>query len=303
VLFSKDPNDYRVDRFYNPPPRPPALFAAPRGGRLHRGWKLTAVAFRIMRRDRTLIALTAISAVTSVALLLAFFLVGGLLDDGYRWRGTQLLWLFAFAWPGSFLAAFENVALAAAAGAALDGKPLTLGQALGFPLRRIRAVLAWSLLNAAVIVAIEGVAARIPFGGRVLARLGDVGWSLASLFAIPILVLEGLGPLQAVRRSAQLARERWGEAITGSVAITLWAGIPAALGLLAVVVGLDLHDVAVRVALVSGGVALVALAGGVAQAAQGVFDVALYRYAIDPEDAAVGAFPTADLAAAPSGLR
>src|SRR2546428_532338 len=43
-----------------------------------------------------------------------------------------------------------------------------------------------------------------------VSRVLGYGWPLATLFVLPTMVIEGLGPLRAFRRSRALLRERWG---------------------------------------------------------------------------------------------
>jgi hypothetical protein len=56
-------------------------------------------------------------------------------------------------------------------------------------------------------------------------HVAGYGWSLASLFAIPILALEDCSPVDCLKRSAGLVRERWGEGIAGGIIITAWTTI------------------------------------------------------------------------------
>jgi hypothetical protein len=275
-------------------------------GRFARSWRLTKVAWAVIRGDRTLLALAAITGVATAALLTAYFWCAGLLDDpGSRSRWTLFVWLVAFLWPFAFVATFTGTALAAAGAAALDGgRRLTLGEALLVPVRRIRAVLGWSLLSAGVGLVLQGLADRIPFGGRVIAWFGGVAWELATLFAVPLLVLEDAGPLRAARRSGELIRERWGEALGGTVTISAWAAIPGLVGG-ALIGGAAVSHGAARLVLAACAIAVFAAVIGLTSATRELFGVALYRYAIDPATAtaAGGAFPVADLADPPARKR
>jgi Family of unknown function (DUF6159) len=67
---------------------------------------------------------------------------------------------------------------------------------------------------------IEQIASRLPAGGSIVARIAGYGWSLASLFAIPILALDDCSPVDCLKRSAGLVKERWGEGIAGGIIIT-----------------------------------------------------------------------------------
>ena len=128
---------------------------------------------------------------------------------------------------------------------------------------------------------LEQIASRLPFGGSIVVRLVGVGWSLASLFAIPVLALEECSAPQCLRRSARVVKERWGESIGGNVMISAWTvlvTIPSAV-VFAVALGATWRDPAARDMVIFAGVlALVAIIAVTAVVRQ-TFAVALYRYA------------------------
>src|SRR5262249_21778270 len=49
-------------------------------------------------------------------------------------------------------------------------------------------------------------------GGLVLGLLG-LTWAVATYFVLPILVVEGTGPVAAIKRSSAVLRKTWGEGI------------------------------------------------------------------------------------------
>lgn len=55
--------------------------------------------------------------------------------------------------------------------------------------------------------------------GEIAGRVLAVGWSLITFLAVPVIALEGAGPLATLKRSASLFRSRWGQQVTGNVAI------------------------------------------------------------------------------------
>ena len=112
-------------------------------------------------------------------------------------------------------------------------------------------------------------------------RLDGLAWSLATLFAIPILALEDCTAPECLKRSAKVVKDRWGEGVSGSVIITGWVilatlplGIVFALAIAATSAAHALQ-VALIVAAALTLVAIVAIQGVVRQ----TFAVALYRYA------------------------
>ena len=99
---------------------------------------------------------------------------------------------------------------------------------------------------------------------------------------MPILALEGLGPLEALGRSTSLFRQKWGEQLVGTASIgvlfALLGTIPALVLLFA---GLSSGSTAVAVVCIVVAVLVAVAAGVLGSAARAVFSVALYRYAAD----------------------
>jgi Family of unknown function (DUF6159) len=264
-------------------------------GRIARSWRLTRAAWGVVRTDRALLILAALSGLLSVASIALIFLLGGFFHDGRFSEGHFALVALILAYPLMFVSVFLNTAIAAAAAAALDGRRLSLGQALAVPAGRIGRVALWALIAAGVGVLLEQLASRLPLGGSIATRLVGVAWSLASLFAIPILALEDCSAPECLRRSAHVVKERWGEGISGSVMITAWMVIvivPVAL-VLGIGLGASHGEPAVRDAVIALAVlaflAIIAIGAVVRQ----TFAVALYRYATT--SSAQGPFEQRDL--------
>jgi hypothetical protein len=235
----------------------------------------------VVRRDRALLTLAALSAVLGVAGVAVIFGASGLFAGGDFSRGRLALTSLAVAYPFMFLSVFVNTAIAAAAAAAMEGRHLSIREALAVPARRIGTVAVWALIAAGVGVVLEQIASRLPLGGSIVVRLVGVGWSLVSLFAIPILALEECSAPQCLKRSAGVVKERWGEGISGSVMITAWTvliTIPL-IGVAVVGIGAGLGEPAVRDGVLIVTVLAFVAIGAIAAAVRQTFAVALYRYA------------------------
>jgi hypothetical protein len=275
-------------------------YLAPAGeSRTARSWRLTRTAFALLRRDRTMAIVALLGAAFTIAATLAIFALAGWLHDPGR-EGHLLLVYAIFSWPMTFVATFLNVALAAAADARLDGRRLTVGEALGVAVARIGPIAGWSLLATGVGILLQQLAERVPVGGRIASWLLGVAWGLVTFFAIPLLALEGCSPTTTVRRSSRLIRERWGEGVGGTVLIGAWATPLLAVGGALVGVGANAHG-QTRVGVLTVGLGVIFAAIALITAARQVFAVALYRYATD--GTARGGFAETDLRAPFSARR
>ena len=144
--------------------------------------------------------------------------------------GAALLWLprtlgaKALGLPATLLALYlvssagvlATTALVLAANDQLDGHHPSVRTALGGALRRWRLVLAWSGVAATAGLVLRAIENSVPARailGRLTDVVGDTAWTAASFFAVPVMVSEGLGPLAALRRSTQLMRSDWAQAL------------------------------------------------------------------------------------------
>jgi Family of unknown function (DUF6159) len=264
-------------------------------GRLARSWRLTKASWQVVRDDRSLLALGGLSVIVGGIGLALIFILSGSFHHGHLKEDQIALFALILAYPLTFLSVFLNTAIAAAAAAALEGRRLTVGQALAVPMRRIGAVAVWALIAAVVGVVLEQLASRLPLGGSIAARLVGVGWALASLFAVPILALDGCSAPEALKRSAHVVKKRWGEGIGGTVIIGAWMGL-AMLGVIVVfaIGAAAANDVpAVRDAIIVVGVLALAAVVALQLLVRQTFAVALYRYATTGE--ASGPFAPGDL--------
>lgn len=261
-------------------------------GRVSRGWRLTQVAWALIRADRTMLVLAVAGIVSSLVLLAIVFLLVVAASDS---SSGQFGLAFAVAlYPSTLASVFFNVALAGAASAAFDGERLSAREALRIAWGKRRRIAGWALISVLVGMLIDQIASRVPGGGRIVAWFAGAAWGLATMFVVPILALEGVGPVEALGRSSRLVKRRWGEGITGRVAIGAWSVIAVVPLAFALAIGgalLRQHPETGVVLIALSVVGLFAVIAAVA-ATQQVFTVALYRYAID---APIGGFAASDL--------
>jgi hypothetical protein len=152
----------------------------------------------------------------------------------------------------------------------------------------------WTLLTCTVGAVLRTIEQYVPLGGKIAVAIIDLSWSLATLFAVPVLAYEGVGPRATFSHSAAIFKARWGTQIAGSVGIGLS-------GLLLYMPALVLFVLAVSAG-GTAGLGLLVLAGsalfaGIAvQATLGqIFRVFVYRSAVGLRT--TGPFAPADLQA------
>lgn len=180
----------------------------------------------------------------------------------------------------TLVATYFAVALAAASAEVLDGRDATVRGGTAVASQHLGAIAGWALILATVNLVLQALRERAGILGNILLGAATVAWGLATFLVVPILALEGVGPLQALDRSASLFRQKWGEQLVGAASIGL---LFALLGTVPAVVlmflGFASGSTEILIALIVVAVLVAIAAGVLGSAAKAVFAVALYRYA------------------------
>ena len=264
-------------------------------GRIRRGWELTKKSWGVLRAHRSLIRFPLYGGVAAIALTIIVMGPGlYLIDDGELAPGAPLVVLGVYLL--AFVGTYFGVALAAAADLIFRGEEASVGDGMAVARSRLPQIAGWSALAATVGVVLGVLENQGGVLGSVVARVLNVGWTLVTFLAVPVIAIEGTSGFATLRRSGAIFKERWGQQITGNLAIGgavfLLGMLPA---ILLVVAGVALWSTSGfgGAILVAVGVILFTIAALISQALSGIFGVALYRYATQGE--ALGGFTPAEL--------
>ena len=136
--------------------------------------------------------------------------------NGFPWR---MLWLLAIYLVSMFLATFFNVAFYSEIIAALNGRGVSFRRGIITARSRLSSILAWSLLAGLVGWIIRTIEERLPLVGRIATGLLGMTWSIAAVFAIPVIIQEQpmRNPVKILRQSAMTLKRTWGEGLIGYV--------------------------------------------------------------------------------------
>ena len=181
----------------------------------------------------------------------------------------------------SIMVIAAGVGLAGLVADSLDSRPVTPADGWRVIKRRRRSIAGWAVVDLALGIPSRTIGSwSVNLLGLVLIGLG---WSLVSFFAIPEIALVGDSPRATARRSLQLVRSGWGDAVSSTVYLWVRAmvtfGAPAAVATAAGVLLIRADHVVIGGALFAVGVSGLALAYLLAQAARSVLTVVLYRHA------------------------
>jgi hypothetical protein len=259
-------------------------------GRFGRSWELVKLCWGVLRQDKELVVFPIVSAV-AVLLVTASFIVPGVFsgywesvtsNGGMPASGWALLVLFYLV--QYFVIIFFNAALVSAATIRLTGGDPTLADGLRGAWSHIGSILGWAAIAATVGLVLQALRERGGFAGAIVAALGGMAWNIITFLVVPVLVVEGVNPIEAIKRSASLLKKTWGEQIIGSAGIGLVFGL---LGLAIAAAGILLGVVVINAGVTSAGVAIivvtvlaVVVVAMLSATLHGIYSAALYQYAV-----------------------
>lgn len=271
--------------------------------RLSNSWKLVKASAAVLRADRELLIFPVCSAGLSLLVVFTFAVPAWLSgvfhpgpDGAFSMSAEAYLLAFLFYVAQYFVIFFCNTALVGAAMIRLRGGDPTVADGFAIAASRTRDILGYAILAATVGMVLRAISERSGLLGRLVVGFVGLAWNLATFLVVPVLVVEDVGPIEAVRQSAEYLKNTWGEQIVGNVGIGLVFGVislvPIAAGVLVFAAAIRLQSSVLAIGAVSGvALALVAL-GLVSSALSGIYAAALYRYAAEGE---TGAFFTTDM--------
>ncbi|HEY8583509.1 MAG TPA: DUF6159 family protein [Capillimicrobium sp.] len=273
-------------------------------GRFGRGWRLAQDSWKVLRSDRSLAVFPIVGFLAGAAALVLILAPGvGIAAAVDGWWPLIPFGIVAL-YAATFATIYCGVGLAAASAKVMAGGDATLSDGLAAARERRGLIAKWALVQTTVGLVLNALQALADSDNALVRLIGTlivsaigIAWSIASFFVIPVLAFENVGPKEALKRSASIVKERWGEGVVGSASI---GGIVFLLGMVpagaVIAAGIFLVGGPAGIAIaVVGGIALLA-AMVVGNALSSIFRVALYRYATTEETWAGFAAP--DLAAA-----
>ena len=202
--------------------------------RMRHGWELTKKSWGVVRSHPGLIRLPicgGVLALLSAAIIAgpgAYLLSRDQESTAATVGGVALVAVGAYL--ASFFVIYFNVALAAAADQALRGQRPDLRAAGRVARSRIGVIAAWAAVSAVVSAFFALLRDKGGVIGSIGAGIGAAIWGLITFMVIPVLAFERIGPFGAIKRSATLFRQRWGQQVTGNVVIGGVAGLVVLLG-------------------------------------------------------------------------
>lgn len=268
-----------------------------------RSWLITKLSFSVINKDRELIWFALLAFIFSTLFSIAMIfpsIVPALMEGGFSQETLevyQYVIIFVTYFGLAFIATFFNVCVVYTTKIRFEGGDATFGESLRFAFSRLGIIFQWSLLSATVgllLRILQNAASRLGKVGEIVANilisLLGMAWSIMTIFIVPVLVYEGVGPMDAIKKSIQVIKKTWGESLIRAIGLGLVQFLVSAL---VIVVGIALtialanaFDTVGAVIGISIGALLLLLTALIFSVANMVFNTALYVYANNNQVAA-----------------
>ncbi len=268
--------------------------------KLQSGWGLFRQSWSVLWNDKQLLLFPLLSSAALLLVLLTFAVPMAVLVDwaslsrqmessGSSARANVRLELWHYAVLGAFyfvnffVITFFNVGLVSCAISKFRGGDARLATGVRAAVSLLPQILAWSLVAASVGVILKAIEERAGLIGTFVIRLIGMAWAVATFFVVPVLVVERVGPIEAVKRSVTVLRKTWGESLAVNLGIGAVSGLLAMVGLLPLVAGgaVSVGMGIVWPVLIGGAVTVLAILAIslVSSALKGIVLAATYEYA------------------------
>ena len=238
-------------------------------------------------RDTSILVFPILSTFAALVVLVPFFVANRMAFEVPRGGHVTLppaLYgqIFLLYLVASFVIVFSNSAMVACASLCLSGGTPTVADGFDAALRSLPRIILWSMIAGTVGFLLSMVRRRDDgIANQIVTSIIGVAWTVATYFIIPVIILEGCDIFTAFKRSAELFKRQWGEAVVGNVGfgvffVPFWIA-PVVLVVLGELAGV-LPGTALIPAVVVCGIYWVIL-GAVQSALQEIFVVVAYQHA------------------------
>lgn len=271
-----------------------------------RSWKqskaVTSQAWGVIKDNPYMLAFPVVSGILAI---IAFIIIGGIGVAALGWSQVNadatsgevstgslvvgVVVLFIAAYVATLITQTFMGGLVKCADEELQGRDSSFGAGLSASVRRLPALMGWALIETIVgwiISAVQGNGANdnilVTILRAILASLMAVAWTIITFFVLPLIILRGKGPLQAIKESVKLIRATWGMQVAGGLRIGGIIGLIAVLPAILVTIAGGFIAIAgtpaLGVPIATLGVIVIIAASVLINAMKAIFSVALLHY-------------------------
>jgi hypothetical protein len=251
-------------------------------------WSIIKTSMVVLRKDKELLLFPLMSfigvgivvAVAAVAFLAlgSFDRLGAAEGEAQLQIGDAIVAVIAL-FAAITIITYFNAALMGAARHRLKGGDPNIFTGFAAVNKNVSGVIGWSFISTIIFILLTYArsVAEDNFLARIIIDIMGAIWAYMTFFVVPILIVEHVGPIEAIKRSKSYFTRTWGEQLVSGfgfgifrfLAVIPGVAIGAAVGAISPVAG-----IIVAIPLVGIGLAIV-------NALEGIFKMALYEQVVE----------------------
>ncbi len=259
--------------------------------RIQNGWELAKESWQVLKLDKELLLFPVLSGLACLLVMASFALpmMGSdmvrELEQGHQEQVDPLLIVIAFAFyfANYFVITYFNTALIGCAIIRFRGGDPTVSDGFRTATSRLPQIVGWALVAATVGLILRIIEQSSERAGQIIAGLVGMAWTAVSYFVVPVIVVEGLGPGGALKRSFGILKESWGESLIANWSIGLITMLAGLLAIVPIGLGVSSGEPALMALGIGLGVLWILLISLISTALNAIVIGAIYLYATDGE--------------------
>jgi len=206
---------------------------------LGRSWQFAKISYGIIWDFKKLMIFPLLSTIAAAAIIASFVAplwASGTIETWLAFADeesgtvastsdqvTMYVTLFLFYFCTYFVMVFFNAALTACAMKVVEGETPTIGYGLSMAGKRLPQILGWAFVSALIGVLLKAIENVNERAGYFIAAILGSAWTALTYFVVPVVVMEGVGPITAIKRSVSTLKSTWGEALIGNFSMGILA--------------------------------------------------------------------------------
>lgn len=189
-------------------------------------WEVTKTVFSVMKKDKEMFLFPILAGIFSIIFILAMIvplLFTSVLNKAFGSVFSGLAFyiaIFILYFGLAIIATFFNVCVVFTAKTRFEGKDASFTDSLKFAFSRLHLIVLWALTSAVVgliLRILDDIAERMGGIGELIMKgvnsLLGMGWAIVTVFVIPSMVYNNVGPFAAIKNSLKALQKTWGESL------------------------------------------------------------------------------------------
>ena len=262
--------------------------------KLANSWTLAKECWEVLMHDKEMLVYPLLTTVVSVAILTTayFYLLGaGFFGNEIYLEYSNQQWIIGSAivlatlYCCHFSYSFFEAALVASAIKRLRGDNPTVLYGLGIASDRIPQIAGWAFFSTlfGIFLMVLKSIFKNSWSQKIIGGITETAWNVVTIFVLPVFVVENVGSMTSIKKSAALVKSKWGEAATLEIGFGVLCSIASTpiAGLFILAGFLHAASPEISIALMGVGIGLAVLLGLVFSALNGIAKAVLYNFALD----------------------